>query len=301
MKVHQIASFMLLLFAFGMSSCQRVTLNEDQTDLLLTNMATYMTMLDELNEADINRLSYHIHESADVSPLLRKTHDQLKGLNEHLQRVSRELTESIHQNESIYFTDIQYVESVQLKQISQHISQFNDLVKPLSDDVYNELVAERNLLFEYLEGAYPAGVVDLAVMKYSVKIRLLMNHLYRTSGHIELTPNASINYTDPYFAIEIVPASNLLFAGDSLRFKLIDFTYFKAHPDSITFTYGGQDFKFGEHFAKIKDEIPFQPKAPMEKEIAIKTNYGLWLHGHSSFEYALVRDTLRLAPLQSCE
>ncbi len=301
MKIHLIACFMFILFAFGMTSCQQVTLNEDQTDLLLTNMATYMTMLDELNEADINRLSYHINESAGVSPLVRKTYDQLKGLNEQLQRMTRELIESIHQNETIYFTDIQEVEYVELKQISQHISQFNDLVKPLSEDVYNELVSERNLLFEYLEGTYPTGVVDLAVMKYCVQIRLLMKHLYGNLAQIEITPNASINYTDPYFAIEILPESSLLLAGDSLRFKLIDFTYFKAHPDSITFIYGDQDFKFGKHFAEIKDEIPIQPMAPFEKEIAIKTNYGLWLHGHSSFEYAVVRDTLRLAPLQPCE
>ncbi|XOV94870.1 MAG: hypothetical protein ACFHWX_09210 [Bacteroidota bacterium] len=297
-----IASFSrVILFAFGITACQQVTLNEDQTTLLLTNMEAYAGMLDELNDGEINRLSDLLNETPGLSPHVKETVDQLNLLKDNLQEVSGELMSPDLYNKDVYITDIQIVKTDQLKLLDQKISQFQELVKPLSVEIYDELVSERKVLFDHLEGTHPAGVLDLVLMKYHVRIHRLMNQLFKKLADIEITPNARINFTDPYFTIQIVPETNILLSGDSLRFKLVDFAYFKAHPDSIVFSHNDQEFRFGEDYAAINYSIPIQTRIPVEQEIVTKSNYGLWLHGHTSFEYAEIRDTLRYEYLEPCE
>ncbi len=265
-------------------------------------MEAYLEMLGELNESEINGLSYHMRETPGISTQVKKAYDQLKLLDDSWNEVFNQIMEvSRHKTGYVYFADKQSIEDADIRQMEQVIGEFNYLVKPLSQEIYEAMVIEQNRLFGYLESDHPVAIVDLATTKYCVKMELLMNRLFRSLSAIEITPNASIDYSDPYFAIEIVPESNILFDGDSLRFKLIDFAYFKAHPDSITFSHGGQEFSFGKDFAEISDQIPIQTDGPREKELVTKSNYGLWLHGHTSFEYAEIRDTLRYEYLTPCE
>ncbi len=279
MKVYKYTCTILILSVSSMISCQQVSLNEDQTDLLLTNMEAYLEMLGELNKLETNKLSYHMRETPGISTQVKKAYDQIKLLDDSWNEVFNQIMEvSRHKTGYVYFADRQSVEDADIRQMEQVIGEFNDLVKPLSKEIYEAMVVEQSRLFGYLESVHPVGIVNLATMKYCVKMELLMNHLFRSLSAIEITPNARINYADPYFAIEIVPEYNILFDGDSLRFKLIDFAYFKAHPDSITFSRGGQEFSFGKHFAEIRDQIPVQQNGPREKELVTKTNYGLWLH-----------------------
>lgn len=285
MPLRSFLDHIAVLFALtSMTGCQHITLDEEEVELVLGNLSTYSTMLKEQNRTNISRLGYELQNTFTHSTQLRKTYKDLRSLNESLDEVNGLLMETPAFKQD-YEPISQKVSTSQeqLDQIKESLNSFTDVINSYSAEVSSELLKEQEVLIDYLQSNEPIGVIQIVLASYLVKSQLIVGRLFDDLIAASKESNAKINFAKPYFGLELVPESNLVFAGDSLRFKLISFVYFKANPDSINFSHEGQGFTFGSAYAKFEKEIPISDIGKKSTEFQITSNYKLWLHGHSEF------------------
>lgn len=285
MSLRSFTGHIAILFALtSIVGCQQVTLDEEEVDLVLENLATYFSLLKEKNHTAINSLGNELQNTLPFSPQLIKTHKDLREINEKLDLVNDLLMEfPAFQQDYKPISEKVSTSQEHLDQIKESLNSFTDIINSYSAKVSSELLKEQEVLIDYLQSSKPIGVIQIVLASYLVKSQLIVGRLFDDLIAASKESNAKINFAKPYFGLELVPESNLVFAGDSLRFKLITFVYFKANPDSITFSHEGQGFTFGSDYAKFEKEIPLCGTLPISNEFQITSNYRLWLHGHSEF------------------